>query len=55
MSDADVSHEVDRLHAALLLEVPDHTIGNADGARAWIGRAKWGGRHRRAAFACRQR
>ena len=40
MSDADVSREADRLRGALLLEVPEHTIGNADGARAWIGRAK---------------
>ena len=36
MSDADVSREVERLRGALLLEVPEHTNGNADGARAWI-------------------
>ena len=40
MSDADVSREADRLRGALLLEVPEHMIGNADGARAWIDRAK---------------
>jgi hypothetical protein len=40
MSEVDVSREADRLRGALLLEVPEHTIGNADGARAWIRRAK---------------
>lgn len=40
MSDADVAREAGRLRAALLQEVPQHTIGNADGDRAWIGRAK---------------
>jgi hypothetical protein len=40
MSDADVSREVAQLRGALLLEVTQHTIGNADGDRAWIARAK---------------
>jgi hypothetical protein len=40
MSEADVSCEADRLRATLLLEVPEHAIGNADGARAWIRRAQ---------------
>jgi hypothetical protein len=40
MSEADVSREADRLRATLLLEVPEHAIGNADGARAWIRRAQ---------------
>jgi hypothetical protein len=40
MSDADVSREADRLRGALLLDVPQHTIGTADGDRAWIARAK---------------
>ena len=30
MSDADVSREANRLRRALLVEVPEHTIGNAD-------------------------
>jgi hypothetical protein len=40
MSDADVSREASRLRRALLLEVPEHTIGNADGTEAWIAHAK---------------
>jgi hypothetical protein len=40
MSDADVSREAEQLRSALLLEVPENIIGNADGARTWIGRAK---------------
>jgi hypothetical protein len=40
MSDADVSREANRLRRALLVEVPEHTIGNADGAAAWIARTK---------------
>jgi hypothetical protein len=40
MSDAEVSREAERLGGALLLEVPQHTIGNTDADHAWIARAK---------------
>lgn len=40
ISQADVAHEVMRLRAALLKEVPRHSADNGESDRAWISRAK---------------
>ena len=40
MSDAVVAREVEQLRAALLRDVPQYAIGNADDGRQWIERAR---------------
>ena len=39
-SEADIAREVERLRAALLQEVPQHTSDDTNGGRAWIIRAQ---------------
>jgi hypothetical protein len=40
ISDADVAREVEQLRTALLRDVPQNVIGNADDDRKWIERAR---------------